>query len=681
MRFFISYIEAMLLSAVILLPVIMQLMTAGRYGEKKEVALIYDGAYYFRFPGSFIGYIQAESWTVMGYTAVAFLSVVLMFALKGKYRKSTLIFVITTAALLLPVCGFIMTAFAYTNNRWVFIYEFIVAYIVSKVFYEFENASGRELRILLTATGIYLVVNAVLPIERGANLYLTSLYLCITLVIIIALRTLAPQRVFMLRISISLCACVGLLLNSYFQFMGHEDHDGALEDMYLPEDLAAFREGYGLDEMRSGDDGLYRVDETHFRETRNSGQLRGTMTTGMYYSLINPHHAEFYLKNGILCNHTWNSSGFDSRSILNAVAAVKYYVIEDGKERKVPFGFKDTGKSMEAGGRHVTLYENTDPVPFGFAMTSKISPETLDSLSVQQRQEAMLYGAVADARSVPEAEFTPLSRSVVKNIDWGQNIEGELNDLKVKKAESEAVITLKEAPEAELYVVVTNMDFHGTKRRGQFTDEEWQGMSRKERVGVIVDDITSEKIITTYLSAYLGDERVNDFRYGNRLYQYYCGQRDFVMNLGVVTPKEGDEIRLEFSSAGDYHFDSIDVVALPTESIKSHMEELHKYPMTDMSFGLNSFRGKISLDKPSVVEIAMPLSTGWKAYVDGVETPLISVNTYFMGVEAGPGEHEIYLSYRTPWLKEGLILTIIGWVLLIAALIKKFRWKSCIRAD
>lgn len=681
MRFFISYVEAILLSAVILLPVIMQLMTAGRYGESKEVALTYEGAHYFRFLSAFVGYVRAKNWTVMGYTGVAFLAVVLMFALREKYRRSRVIFIITTLALLIPVCGFAMTGFAYTNNRWVFIYDFIVAYIITKLFYEFERAGGRELTILLVSTGIYLLFASVLPIERGENQYITSLWLCITLVMIIAFRSLAPKKIFAMRLSLVLCAAAGLLLNSYFQFMGYKGRDGGLEDMYLPAELEEFRNGYGLSSLTTEDAGLYRVDESNCREARNSAQFRGTLTTGMYYSLINPHHAEFYLKNGILCNHTWNSSGFDSRSILNAVAAVKYYVIEDGKERKAPFDFKATGKEMDAGGRHVTLYENENPMPFGFAMTSRISPEKLEGLPVQQRQEAMLYGAVAAAQSVPEVEFTPLSKSVVKDIDWGESIEGELNDLKVKKDESEAVITLKEAPESELYVVVTNMDFHGTNRRGQFTDEEWQWMSRKERVGVIVDDLTSERNITTYISAYIGDKKINDFRYGNRLYQYYCGQRDFVMNLGTMTPKDGDEIRLAFEAAGDYHFDSIDVVALPTESIRSRLEDLHKYPMTDMAFGLNSFNGKISLDKPAVVEIAMPLSTGWKAYVDGAETPLLSVNTFFMGFEAVPGEHEIRLEYSTPGLKAGLILTCLGWIVLIAALIKKFRWNYSVSRE
>ncbi|MBO6137638.1 MAG: YfhO family protein [Lachnospiraceae bacterium] len=675
MRFFISYIEALLLSAFILLPVIMQLMTAGRYGESKEVALAYDGAYYFRFPSAFLGFVSAEGWTAMGYTAVAFLSVVLMFLIRGKYKRSKVLFIMITLGLFIPACGFAMTAFAYTNNRWVFIYDLAVSYIISKLLYEFEDLSARRLTILAAAAGVYLLFAAILPIERGGNVYITSLSLCLTFVIIAMIKALAPQNVNLLRIAIAFCAAAGLLINSYFQFMGYGGHDGALKNMYLSADLDDFRNGFGLDKLTAGDDSLYRVDETHLRETRNSGQLRSTMTTGMYYSLINPHHSDFYLNNGILCNHTWNSSGFDSRSILNAVAAVKYYVIEEGKERKAPFDFYDTGKKMEAGGRNVTLYENENPMPFGFAMTARISPEKLEELPVEQRQEAMLFGAVADAEGVPEAEFEPISKSVLKDIDWGENIEGSLEALKVKKDEAVAVLTLKEAPESELYVVVTDMDFHGTNRRGQYTDTEWQGMSQKEKMGIIVDDITRENSITTYLAAFLGEERVNDFRYGNRSYQYYCGQRNFVMNLGTVTPKDGDQVKIEFSSAGDYHFDSIDVVALPTESIRAGIASMHEYPMTDMSFGVNSFEGRIRLDKPSVVEIAMPHSTGWRAYVDGTEVPLLSVNTYFMGVEAGPGEHEIRLQYRTPWIREGLLLTLIGWLLLIAAVIKKFKFR------
>ncbi|MCR4740456.1 MAG: YfhO family protein, partial [Lachnospiraceae bacterium] len=168
-RFFLSYLEAFLLSAVILFPVILQLMTSGRYGEAKEVPMIYDGAYYLKFLSSFTGFLSAGSWTVMGYTSVAFLSVVLMFAVKRKYKKSRALFIIITIAMLIPVFGFAMTGFAYTNNRWVFVYEFAVSYIVSKLFYEFEDIKGRTITVLMAATILYLIYASVLPTERRAN--------------------------------------------------------------------------------------------------------------------------------------------------------------------------------------------------------------------------------------------------------------------------------------------------------------------------------------------------------------------------------------------------------------------------------------------------------------------------------------------------------------------------------
>lgn len=674
-RFFLSYAEALLLSAFILLPVIMQLFTANRYSESKEVALIYDGAHYFRFLSGFLGYTNVSNWTVMGYGAAAFLSVVLMFSLKGKYTRSKTIFIMITLGLLIPLCGFAMTAFAYTNNRWVFIYDLAVSYIVSRLLYEFEWAEKREFTILFAVTGIYLLFSAILPMERHENQYLTSLCLCLSLCLIIVLKVLKPGSTYVLRGAVLICACAGVMLNSYFQFMGYGDDDGALEDMYLPSQLDSFRNGYGIDELIDDKDLSYRVDETYFKETRNSGQLRGTMTTGMYYSLINPHHAEFYLKNGVLCNHTWNSMGLDSRSILNAISSVKYYVVKDGSEKKIPFDFLDTKKEAELDGTHVKLYENEAPLPLGYAYPAYISVEKYESLPVYQRQEAFLYGAVSDAKGVPEAEFKPLSKSVLRDIDWGEDIEGDLSALKVKKDGAEAVFKLNSSEEAEVYAVFTDMDFHATSRRGQFDALEWAQLSRKERMGVIVDDLTREAVITTYLVADLNGERVSDFRYGNRRYQYYCGQRDFVMKLGTVGLNDGDELRIKFSSAGDYQFDSIDVVALPVRSIREKKETLRASTMTDIQQGTNTFSGRISLETPSVVTMAIPLSAGWRAYVDGEETPLVSVNTFYMGVEADAGEHLIELYYRTPGLSAGVILSISGLVILVIMCIKKFTFK------
>ena len=122
----------------------------------------------------------------------------------------------------------------------------------------------------------------------------------------------------------------------------------------------------------------------------------------------------------------------------------------------------------------------------------------------------------------------------------------------------------------------------------------------------------------------------------------------------------GDEINIEFRRAGDYQFTSIDVVALPIEKIRKGIASLHQAVMTDVQLGMNSISGEIELSAPAVVCIAMPMSPGWKAFVDGEEEQVLSVNTFYMGIEAEQGHHTIKMYYETPYLRLGLLLSCIG---------------------
>ena len=68
----------------------------------------------------------------------------------------------------------------------------------------------------------------------------------------------------------------------------------------------------------------------------------------------------------------------------------------------------------------------------------------------------------------------------------------------------------------------------------------------------------------------------------------------------------------------------------------------------------------IFIKENGILQIATSYTTGWKAYVDGVPTDTIRVNTAFIGIPLEAGEHEIYLKYEVPYLKLGMVCTLIG---------------------
>ncbi|WP_368217140.1 YfhO family protein, partial [Blautia wexlerae] len=67
----------------------------------------------------------------------------------------------------------------------------------------------------------------------------------------------------------------------------------------------------------------------------------------------------------------------------------------------------------------------------------------------------------------------------------------------------------------------------------------------------------------------------------------------------------------------------------------------------------------------------VPYSKGFTAYVDGKETKLQKANTMFMALELGPGSHEIRLTYCTPYLKAGMLLSVLGLVIYVMLVFRK----------
>jgi len=100
-------------------------------------------------------------------------------------------------------------------------------------------------------------------------------------------------------------------------------------------------------------------------------------------------------------------------------------------------------------------------------------------------------------------------------------------------------------------------------------------------------------------------------------------------------------------------------------------------------FGQNEIDGKITLDKGRLLFFSIPYDTGWHAEVDGKPTMLGRVNIGFMGLPLAPGEHTVSLRYRQPYLRLGLLVSLLSLLIYGGALIKtrhKRRHSGCYRA-
>ena len=103
----------------------------------------------------------------------------------------------------------------------------------------------------------------------------------------------------------------------------------------------------------------------------------------------------------------------------------------------------------------------------------------------------------------------------------------------------------------------------------------------------------------------------------------------------------------------------------PVEGIEEATEKLGEEPLTDIQMEVDEIRGRVSLSKDKVLLLSIPYSTGFTAYVDGEKAELKKANTMYMALELSKGEHEIRLTYKTPYSTAGQILSVLGLLIFI----------------
>ena len=94
----------------------------------------------------------------------------------------------------------------------------------------------------------------------------------------------------------------------------------------------------------------------------------------------------------------------------------------------------------------------------------------------------------------------------------------------------------------------------------------------------------------------------------------------------------------------------------------------------------NEVHMTVTANKPTLVFINQAYYPGWTASVDGETTEVLRANYLFQAVRVPAGTHTVLLRYTSQPLKQGIILSMIGLILFIGALLTIVRNKPRARA-
>ena len=106
------------------------------------------------------------------------------------------------------------------------------------------------------------------------------------------------------------------------------------------------------------------------------------------------------------------------------------------------------------------------------------------------------------------------------------------------------------------------------------------------------------------------------------------------------------------------------------DNYETQINALKKDVFENEEISTNSVKGKISLDKTKFLYFSIPYSKGWTAYIDGKKADLLQANIMHMGLFVEQGEHVIELKYETPFLKTGLLISIISFIVFLTYIIR-----------
>ena len=305
----------------------------------------------------------------------------------------------------------------------------------------------------------------------------------------------------------------------------------------------------------------------------------------------------------------------------------------------VPYGFE---KKSE------TLYENTEPTSIGYVYHAYMSENTADELDALDLQNALLHAAVVSENSsllkqaenaglqeeVKEAEKTslPFTMTDRKSFEWNHGV------LKIKRKNGSFRTQITMRPGYEYY-----LRFRGLKIKKSEKNALWANVT-------------------------MGD-LVREFMISDETYDFHLDRDNYMVTLGSVTEEQTKELRFRMNGPAVYTLQDIEIVEVSMENYHESVQDLMQNPMTEVKKLRNGISGKVTNKEDGILCLAVPYRQGYHLTVDGKETEIQEINKMYVGAYLEKGEnHAILLTYETPGLKIGVILTIIG-VIFTASLV------------
>lgn len=629
------------LAAVVLVPVAYAFTQSARVG----VATGYTASWW-HYPANFYGRLAtllfAEGastgyYTHIGLNAVAAAALPFLFVRKGSgFLKACL--AVSFLALCIPLAGRMMNGMGYASNRFSYVFAFFVSVAIVQALPLMRRGSRRDWAIAGGAVLAYLCACAIaLGMKWQIEVAIAVAAIACALAVLAAARFRADRAFPRIACGLVLaCACVQACVAYAPQGGGYVGDYFAANDIEpsLRDSLSA------VDAESLGAEGFFRTERGE--TNRNAPLLAGANGTQIWWSALSRGMSEYYTGLGLdSLNQNCDFRGLDNRPGLLAIADVRYYTCRPGDADAAPAGFS----RVEGVAGPYSVFESNTPDVLGVVYEGCIARSEYDSLDAVRKEQALLQSAVADEApgGVPRADIA--TRGEVLPYTVAGASKAKLTDTSLKLEGKDGLVELSvDVPHGcELYLRMPGIDF----------------AHAKNPANAILDVKRTAGDFSVSKWAQLSNARNN----------WPVFRDELVYDLGSGAPG-ANTVYLSGSKGYEVGFDRLEIVAVPTDFLQGLIGDRTSGAMRDVRVGADIVQGTVSTQSGGVLQLSIPYSVGWQAYVDGDPAETFASGVMYTGIAVSPGEHAVELRYRTPYLREGVLISLAA---LAAATILAFR--------
>ena len=599
---------------------------------------------------SYTGSLNYYEGAFLFVSTLFFFGIVYLVAVRRSRIPTLILAVLCTAALALPFTGRILN-YEPKSHRWTFMICFLETIAIGLFIRSLIRSYNRRALIfslvftpVCIGSGYFLLYHGLkyFDYDISTSAVIIGLSFAAAFLILLAVSALKGHLthiLYTLLLAVLMAECIfanypGINNRSY---LTQEDWDTDFYNDGTKDAVSA---------TESKDPGLYRISTGTEYNSANEGMADGFNSVSVYSNMN-----QSSLRNLTTMFNTPQISnnffliGYENYALFTLLSGK--YLITDAD---TPYAQGIENALYEDAGsvKGKTVLQNKNALPFGYLYRKELSRSSFNALTAVQRIHAAAQGffytdgnPVSGTESVsgnyPEASERDTDGVLLLNKQIYF-----LNDVKAA-VQGDGVVLTSTGPDPYIFIDIPETD----ENKARFLELTLDSAQSPGNKNIVLYSLTED--YQTF-----GDDLYRQFDLNASDSTDCILLSDRLIHLRMDIPNDGNPV--VFSR----------FALVTTDSLSSDFEPLKDTAVSDIFFSRSIYRASVDAGKEAgMFCVPFVYQKGWSAVVNGTSVPVYNINGGLLGIPLNEGVSNIVLSYRTPHLLAGAVLTGVFIVLIL----------------